>query len=198
MAPSTVRRVADANAVHLENAIPVNGSFRIYLFAGRREKTARALQDFVSNLLKDTSFYKVFERQDKASVSHHERHNPDSLFFTICTIFADTRGDIDIAALPSLLARYSMHIYADEIPDIRVLDAKAAAHAKDGTGSGAGRCGRSSSRRLRCMCSTSCRRFRNSQCFEPLLFDVFWIVSRRRGGSSTVMMHSKRPMYIAY
>ena len=132
MLPSTVRRVNDANVVNLDNEIPVNGSFRIYIFAGRREKTKRALQDFVSNLQKRTSFYKAFERPDLSSVTHHERHNPHSRFFTICTVFANKRREIEISALPPLLARYDFHTYADDVPDIRVIDAEAAAHAKMG------------------------------------------------------------------
>jgi Phenol hydroxylase, C-terminal dimerisation domain/FAD binding domain len=132
MPPAALRRVVDANVVDLQDEIPVNGSFRIYIFAGQLEKTKPALQDMATNLQESTSFYKIFERPDVSAVSHHERHNPHSLFFTLCTVFANKRPDIEIATLPPLLARYQFHVYADDIPDIRVLGSKAAAHEKMG------------------------------------------------------------------
>lgn len=132
MPPVAVRRVVDANAVQLEYEVPVNGAFRIYVFAGNKTRNQRALQDFAANLNKDTSFYKVFQRPDMVSVSHHEQHLPHSRFFSICTIFANQRPEIEVADLPSTLGRYSSQIYADDIPDMRMLDAKAVAHAKMG------------------------------------------------------------------
>lgn len=133
MRPANVTRVVDANEVQLEQEIPLNGSFRIFLFAGSPSKTQRAVADFARNLQKKGSFYSTFEREDIASVSYHERHNPHSYFFSICTTFASPRDDIDITKmLPPILARYSDHVYADDVGDPRVPDANAAAHAKMG------------------------------------------------------------------
>ena len=133
MPTANVTRIVDANVVHLEQEVPLNGSFRIYLFAGVPSITRRAVSDFAASLLKQKSFYKTFERQDIESVSYHERHNPHSLFFTICITFAASRASIELAdELPDVLARYSSHVYADDIWDQRVPDAKAAAHAKMG------------------------------------------------------------------
>lgn len=133
MPPANVTRVVDANEVHLEQEIPLNGSFRIFLFAGSPLKTQRSVADFATNLQKKRSFYSTFTREDIASVSYHERHNPHSHFFSICTTFASLRDDIDISRmLPPILARYSDHVYADDICDPRVPDVKAAAHAKMG------------------------------------------------------------------
>ena len=130
--PANVIRVVDANEVHLEEEIPVNGSFRIYLFGGDPSKTKRAITDFASNLGKRGSFYKAFESADIGNVSYHEQHNPHSRFFTLCTIFAAPRSNIDVSQLPHILSRYSNHVYADSVPDMRVPDAAAAAHAKMG------------------------------------------------------------------
>lgn len=131
--PANVTRVVDANVVHLEQEIPVNGSFRIYVFAGKPALTSKALGDFSANLDKKHSFYGAYKRPDICSVSYHERHNPHSMFYTICTIFASKRSDIEISRdVPDTLARYRDHIYADDIWDRRVPDAKAAAHAKMG------------------------------------------------------------------
>ncbi|KAL9117017.1 MAG: hypothetical protein Q9187_006450 [Circinaria calcarea] len=133
MPPANVTRVSDANVVQLEQEVPFNGSFRVFLFAGMPSTTRRAVIDFASNLMKDKSFYKLYERQDIARVSCHERHNPHSHFFTICTTFTASRPTIEIPKLlPAVLARYSDHVYADDIWDSRVPGAKAAAHAKMG------------------------------------------------------------------
>lgn len=133
MPSATVTRVADANEVHLEQEVPLNGSFRLFLFAGVPAMTRQAVMNFGANLQKRWSFYSTFQREDIASVSYHERHNPHSRFFSICTTFAAPRAQVDIAeALPPILARYSDHVYADDVWDPMVPDAKAAAHAKMG------------------------------------------------------------------
>ena len=133
MPPANVTRVVDANVVHLEQGIPLNGSFRIFLFAGSPLKTQRAVADFATNMQMKRSFYSTFEREDIVSVSYHERHNPHSHFFSVCTTFASPRDDIDISRmLPPILARYRDHVYADDVWDQRVPDAKAAAHTKMG------------------------------------------------------------------
>ena len=130
---SNVTRVVDANVVHLEQEIPVNGSFRVYVFAGNPSSTNQALRDFALNLKKKNSFFSAYLRRDIDSVPHHERHNPHSHFFTFCTVFASKRSNIEISRdVPEVLARYRDHVYADDIWDQRVPDAKAAAHAKMG------------------------------------------------------------------
>lgn len=130
---SNVTRVTDANVVHLEQEIPVNGSFRVYVFAGKPATTKQALNDFSENITKKGSFLSTYLRSDVDKVSYHERHNPHSHFFTFCTIFADKRQNIEIARdVPKTLARYSDHVYADDIWDRMVPDAKASSHSKMG------------------------------------------------------------------
>lgn len=133
MINADVTRVVDANVVHLEQEVPLNGSFRIFVFAGRPDVTAQALRDLAANMGKKGSFYSAYTRPDVEKVSHHERHNPHSMFFTLCTIFAAPRPQIEISHdVPALLARYAEHVYADDRWDRRVPDARAAAHAKMG------------------------------------------------------------------
>ncbi|KAI1178209.1 FAD binding domain-containing protein [Nemania sp. FL0916] len=133
MANADVTRVVDANIVHLEQEIPWNGSFRIYIFAGKPSVTAKALKDLAFQLGGKRSFFGSYLRPDIDTVSHHERYNPHSLFFTICTIFAASRNEIEISRdLPGLLGRYRDLVYADDRPDRRVPNATAAAHAKIG------------------------------------------------------------------
>lgn len=133
MINADVTRVVDANLVHLEQEVPLNGSFRIYIFAGKPSVTSKALRDFALHVGNKKSFYGSYLRSDIDSVSHHEKHNPHSLFFTLCTIFAARRDQIEIIRdVPNPLARYRDHVYADDRWDRRVLDADAAAHAKMG------------------------------------------------------------------
>jgi len=133
LTPATVTRVSDANPVHLEQQIPLNGSYRIYIFAGKYRITRNAVSDFAYNLQKKSSFFSAYQRSDIDQVSFHERHNPHSHFFTLATIFNARRPDVESREmLPALLARYLDHVYADDIWDQRVPNAKAAAHAKMG------------------------------------------------------------------
>ncbi|KAL8732475.1 MAG: hypothetical protein Q9166_002688 [cf. Caloplaca sp. 2 TL-2023] len=128
-----VIRVVDANVVQLEQEVPFNGSFRIFIFAGKLSTTRQALDDLAAKIEEPTGFYAAYERRDKSTVSYHERHNPHSHFFTLCTIFAAPRDEIEIPrTVPRLLARYSHHIYADDVWNSREPDAKACAHAKMG------------------------------------------------------------------
>lgn len=130
---SDVIRVVDANVVHLEQEVPLNGSFRIFVFAGNPSLTQKALRDFATSLSAQRSFYRVYMRSDIGKVSVHETHNPHSHFITLCTILACKRTDIEISRdVPGVLSGYRGHIYADDVWDRRVPDAKASAHAKMG------------------------------------------------------------------
>ncbi|KAK5988710.1 Phenol hydroxylase [Cladobotryum mycophilum] len=130
---SDVTRVVDANVVHLEQEVPLNGSFRLFIFAGHPLRNRNAIRDLANNLNSKKSFYATYTRSDIEKVSHHEKHNPHSLFFTLCTIFAAKRQSIEISRdTPDVLSRYRDHIYADDRWDHRVPGAKAAAHAKMG------------------------------------------------------------------
>ncbi|KAK4146434.1 uncharacterized protein C8A04DRAFT_34903 [Dichotomopilus funicola] len=171
-----VTRVVDANVVHLEQEIPLNGSFRLFIFTGgpltsttttsnpspRRNRRHRALHDLAAHMSRRNSFYAAYSythhpqthpnpplttpqaknntnpttstqtqttttptttvttttttaTTTDPAISHHEQHNPHSRFFTLCTVIAAPRADIDIARdLPPLMARYREHVYADD------------------------------------------------------------------------------------
>lgn len=116
MANADVTRVVDANSVHLEQEIPLNGSFKIYVFGGRgATASSPTLASFAAAAMRKGSFLASFLRQDLGKVSYHERHNPHSRFFTFCTVLAMPHADIAITALPDLLARYADHVYADDV-----------------------------------------------------------------------------------
>lgn len=128
-----VTRVADANVVHLEQEVPMNGSFRILVFGGDPTKTRAVMRDLVKGLESKRSFYGAYLRPDLDKVSSHEKHNPHSLFFTICTIFAANRSTIEISKdAPGVLSRYREHVYADDRHDCHSSQSQAPAHAKVG------------------------------------------------------------------
>ncbi|KAH0541698.1 hypothetical protein FGG08_003861 [Glutinoglossum americanum] len=132
--PVTVTRVSDACIAHLEQEIPQNGSYRIYIFAGSPATTSQAISDFATNLQEDNSFLSSYRRHDiMGPIPYHERHNPHSLFFTFCTIFNAPRPAIEInESLPGVLAEYRDQVYADDIKSGGVSKAKGEAHVKLG------------------------------------------------------------------
>jgi hypothetical protein len=130
--PCKVTRLSDANFVSLEQEVPANGAFRIFVFAGAPTKTKQAIADLAANLEKERSFLSVYRRPDIANISHFERHNPHSKLFTISVIYASDKNGIDLPNLPNFLKAYHHHIYADDLPDVRVPQAAFAAHEKLG------------------------------------------------------------------
>src|SRR5690606_36066965 len=108
-------KVVDANVTHLEHAIPLNGSFRIFVFAGKPSASQQALRDLARNLENKTSFFSRYQRPDVERVSHHEHHNPHSMFCTFSVIFAAPRSSIEISRdVPGVLGRYRENIFADD------------------------------------------------------------------------------------
>ncbi|KAF1941839.1 phenol 2-monooxygenase [Clathrospora elynae] len=136
MTPATVTRVVDANVVHLEQEIPLNGSYRLFIFAGSLSTSEKALKDLATHMSAPTSFFSTFSYEDLAQKDrYHERHNPHSAFLSLAIIFSAPRSAIHIddpKQLPQPFSRYADHVYADDVWDQRVPEAKAAAHAKMG------------------------------------------------------------------
>ena len=134
MPPSNVTRVSDANVSHLENEIPLNGSYRLFIFQGlhhHRNQTS-ALIDLATSLEEPTSFYSRHASWCQTKDNHHESDNPHSRFFSCALVVPAHRADVEVADLPQFCRDYSDHVYADDIWDKRVPDAEAAAHAKVG------------------------------------------------------------------
>jgi hypothetical protein len=134
LSPATVTRVVDANVVHLEQEVPLNGSYRVFVFGGDISKTSAALRDLADGMANPTSFFSTFTYPDLESTDrYHEHHNPHSRFLTLALVFNAKRNQIHIdEQLPKAFARYADHVYADDVWDQRVPEATAAAHAKMG------------------------------------------------------------------
>ncbi|EFR01873.1 phenol 2-monooxygenase [Nannizzia gypsea CBS 118893] len=113
--PATVTRLADSNPVHLEHEIPMNGSFRILIFAGSLDKSRTALADFCRYIEEPSSFYALFATPELCPDPYFEKHNPHSRFFTIAAVFMEEKDNVDISTLPRLLKAYHHHIYADDL-----------------------------------------------------------------------------------
>ena len=134
-----VTRVSDANVVALEQEIPENGAFRIYIFAGvPSESRLEALRDFAHHSNSPVSYLAAYLRPDAAAggdgVSYHEKHNRHSHHFAFSTILAAKHEGLENPAtiLPPLLAQYRDHVYADDVTDRRLSKGMAAAHRKIG------------------------------------------------------------------
>lgn len=127
-----VTRVLDSNRVALEQEVPANGSFRIFVFAGDINKNKTALADFSTNLQKPRSFYATYSYPADQAISYFERHNPHSRFLSLLLVFANIKDEVEISALPDTFQAYPHHIYADDRSDRFVPDAKAPVHAKMG------------------------------------------------------------------
>ena len=124
---ATVTRVVDARVVALEQEIPQNGSYRIFVFAGNPATTCRAISDFAASLQEKKSLFSAYARHDVTMVPYRDRHNPHSMFFTFCFIFNAPRARIEMSeVLPGVLTHYSYLVYADDI------QTQGAAHAKLG------------------------------------------------------------------
>ncbi|KAG5210047.1 FAD monooxygenase [Trichophyton interdigitale] len=113
--PATVTRLVDSNPVHLEQEIPLNGSFRILIFAGSLDRSRTALTDFCQHMEKPSSFYSLFATPEHSPDPYFEKHNPHSKFFTLAAIFMEEKDNVDISTLPRLLKAYNHHIYADDL-----------------------------------------------------------------------------------
>lgn len=137
MPNSNVTRVVDANTVHLENEIPFNGSFRLFVYAGSstspRQGQHPLLSSLSDNLLHTGSFYQRFMHKNQEELdTHHDSNNPHSPFFSVALTLCAKRPDIEIEELPELFQAYRDRVYADDIPAMQVLNAEHASHAKVG------------------------------------------------------------------
>lgn len=133
---SNATRVCDANFVHLENEIPCNGSFRLFVFAGRNAAPKKgqhpALSEFAAAMQDPKSFYSRFSYADSDRDIHHNMDNPHSPLFSIALVVAAPRPEIEVSDLPELFHDYAGRVYADDVWQRAVADAKAPAHAKTG------------------------------------------------------------------
>ncbi|KAL9616895.1 MAG: hypothetical protein Q9160_008284 [Pyrenula sp. 1 TL-2023] len=130
---ATTTRVTDANTTHLEQAIPFNGSFRLFIYAGQPHLTRTSIADLCKGLSQPGSFYRAFPHHRPLALhSDDEQHNPHTDLFSLCVVYAAPRNEIEISALPELLQAYREHIYADDLPDIKFPGEQWAAHRKEG------------------------------------------------------------------
>ena len=112
-----VTRVIDNSTVHLKQAVPFNGAFRIYVFAGQATKAGipAALADFARFSLQKDSYYSSFPPVQNVGTGNVGSHCPHLPIYSFCTIFALRRSDIDIDKMvPGLLRSDRSQVYADD------------------------------------------------------------------------------------
>jgi 2-polyprenyl-6-methoxyphenol hydroxylase-like FAD-dependent oxidoreductase len=135
--PSNATRVVDANRVHLEDQVPLDGSFRIFIFGGSncslQNGNPNILTSFAEAMQAPLSFYQLFSKTASRSRPHAKEYQESSLISLVLTLVA-RRADVQIETLPQLFQLHQDRIYADDIWDASVPNAIAAAHAKLGLG----------------------------------------------------------------
>jgi len=113
-----VIRVLDGSIVNLEQAVPFNGDYRIYIFAGRAiEGTlSTALADFARYSSQQGSYYSAFSplpQGENGASGASEPSGPS--MFSFCTILAAKYTDVDIEAmLPRFLTVDKDQVYSDD------------------------------------------------------------------------------------
>ncbi|KAE8146895.1 FAD binding domain-containing protein [Aspergillus avenaceus] len=122
---ATVTRVISARVVYLEQDVPFNGSFHIYVFAGRPSQTFHALSDLATYVASATFPLHPYQR-DPPDRSYEARHNPESPFFTYSFIFNTELSSIDFTqCLPRPFSVYRYHTFVDDQPARAYADAAA-------------------------------------------------------------------------
>lgn len=128
--PMDVKRVIDAWESSLEQEIPFNGCFRVYIFAGQQSQSQQqALQDLATHLADSSSVFTRFQRRGGPDNSYESRYSPCSSLFTFALIFNVPRASVEIRNLPSYFLPYRYLIYSD---DARHTRDHGAAHRKMG------------------------------------------------------------------
>ena len=131
---ATVNRVFDAHIVHLEQEIPQNGSYRIFVFAGTPSTTSATLADFATSLEREDSFFSTYRRSEGVRLGYEDRHNPHSALFTFCFVFNEARSKLEARdVLPGVLEPYRYHLYSDDAgPTNASVHAKLGVNADEG------------------------------------------------------------------
>lgn len=128
---ATATRVIDARVTYLEQDIPFNGSYRIYIFAGNPIRTRKAIFDLAQGI-RELSVFSRFQHP-AVDTSFDGRHNPHSAFYSFCVIINAPRATIDPStAIPEFFSHYRHHVYADDQLYGKYASAKGSVHAKMG------------------------------------------------------------------
>lgn len=129
---ATVTRVVDATVTYLEQEIPFNGSFRIYIFAGNPATSSTSLSDLASHLQSGKSVLSSYQ-YPTPNTSYEQRHNPHSPFFTFSIIYNVPRPEIEIhETVPEFFRAYRYQIYTDDRAHGKFATGKGSVHAKLG------------------------------------------------------------------
>ncbi|KAE8359332.1 FAD binding domain-containing protein [Aspergillus caelatus] len=116
---ATVTRVHDARVVNLEQEISFNGSFRIYVFAGKPSATRQVINELAENQASKAS--QLLQNIGHAYVRESNSYSP---FFAYFFIFNACRSLLaPETCLPSYFLPYQHHLYADEQPTMEIAGA---------------------------------------------------------------------------
>ena len=133
-----VTRVIDGSIIHLEQAVPFNGAYRIYIFGGQATKAAiqSALADFARYSLQQDSYYSSFLPVQYKAQSHLGSQSSRLPYYTFCTILAVRHSEVDIdEMIPALLASDKTQVYVDDVGEdtLEECNVHCSAHRRIGT-----------------------------------------------------------------
>jgi hypothetical protein len=110
--PGNVVRALDGNPVEIEQAVRMDGAFRIYIFLGAVPAGNR-----LDHLDRDRCFLNRFRAPKRQTCSiFNSPHSAPNPFFTLLLVSSRSRDHWDVTDLPPLFSGpYSAQVYADEL-----------------------------------------------------------------------------------
>ncbi|PLW13284.1 hypothetical protein PCANC_17854 [Puccinia coronata f. sp. avenae] len=110
--PGNVVRALDGNPVEIEQAVRMDGAFRIYIFLGAVPAGNR-----LDHLDRDRCFLNRFRAPKRQTCSiFNSPHSAPNPFFTLLLVSSRSRDQWDVTDLPPLFSGpYSAQVYADEL-----------------------------------------------------------------------------------
>jgi hypothetical protein len=142
----TVIRVLDLNPIRLEQAIPLTGGFKIFIFGGDLHHSGmKRVEDLCGSLLKPSSFYMKASRATsdsgrgtgKGKSITQTPYLPDTALISLAAVFDAPRPDIDLSKLPAPLQRYPGTVFVDTERSHQHGEVHGAVHKKYGVEEGA-------------------------------------------------------------
>ncbi|KAI9147254.1 Phenol hydroxylase [Paramyrothecium foliicola] len=131
-----VTRARDGEVVHLDEQIALDGSFRVYIFAGEPALALPAIEDLTTELKFRGSMLTEYPKRMRVHSTAGRRANPPPL--TTCIIFATESTTFHTELIvPCCLGVRQDHVYVDDQSDPRVAGGKNPAHSKLGLGENA-------------------------------------------------------------
>ncbi|KAH9812340.1 FAD binding domain-containing protein [Melampsora americana] len=114
--PGRVKRLHDGNPIRIEQAIPMDGTFRIHIFLGRGGQSK--LSSIATRLDRSDSFLKRFSTTSQVSIFHNQKSN--SIFgFLVIGLPGGAHDDWELVEIPQRFRELvgDHHLLTDDLPN---------------------------------------------------------------------------------